>query len=743
MKQASTFFFALMVVCAAWFGACSSPLEGVGVKPAAPAAPALQAQKAAFLIQWEKTALAESYQVYISTAENPPAAPVKTGVTGNSVTLDGLVNGTAYSVWIQAVNTVGASPLSGVTRKTLDMDAPLITALTAGDGQLTVSWNAVEFADSYNLYCGAVNTRPETPALTGVTQTTAVIGSLANDMTYYVWVQPVNAGGASRTFSPAGQARITPSYAITYNLGGGTNNPANPADYTFDTADIPLAAPQRLGYTFTGWYDNSAYSGSIVTTIPRGSSGNKTLYAAWSPVNYTITYILNGGTITEANPPTYTVETPITGLRNPSKTNYTFVGWYDNAAFTGSAVTSISIGTTGNLTLYAKWSPVNFTITYTLNGGTNSAQNPASYTVETAAITLAAPTRSGYTFMGWYDNEAFTGAVITGIASGSTGNRVLYARWSIITYTITYSLNGGTITETNPSTYTVETPAIILHNPSKTNYTFAGWYSAANFSGSAITSIAAGTTGNLTLYARWSPVSFSITYVLNGGANSSQNPTSYTVETAAITLRDPGRSGYTFAGWYNDAAFTGSVVLTIPTGSTGNRTLYARWTVITYTITYILDGGTNNAANPATYTVATPTIVLQNPTRSGYSFLYWSEENASVTNTIPIGSTGNKTFTARWNGPPAVPASLSVTSIGQTTVELSWVYSSGNGGIEGFRIYIATSAAGTYTLIPGSPGWGWAEINNLSRNTTYYFKVSAYNAYGESAQSTYVSARTQ
>ena len=138
-------------------------------------------------------------------------------------------------------------------------------------------------------------------------------------------------------------------------------------------------------------------------------------------------------------------------------------------------------------------------------------------------------------------------------------------------YTITYELNGGTNVPENPASYNVASETITLKDPVKTGYTFAGWYSADN---SPVTKIPQGSTGDITLYAKWEPVSYTITYELESGTNAPENPASYNVETETITLKDPAKAGYTFAGWYSA---DNSPVTKIPQGSTGDITLYAKW----------------------------------------------------------------------------------------------------------------------------------------------------------------------
>ena len=107
---------------------------------------------------------------------------------------------------------------------------------------------------------------------------------------------------------------------------------------------------------------------------------------------------------------------------------YTFEGWYSDAALTTPA-TTIPFDQNGNVTLYTKWTPTDYTITYDLNGGTNHPDNPAIYNIESATITLQTPTKTHYTFGGWFDNEECTGNALTTIATGSHGDMTLYAKW--------------------------------------------------------------------------------------------------------------------------------------------------------------------------------------------------------------------------------------------------------------------------------------------------------------------------
>jgi uncharacterized protein (TIGR02145 family)/uncharacterized repeat protein (TIGR02543 family) len=140
--------------------------------------------------------------------------------------------------------------------------------------------------------------------------------------------------------------------------------------------------------------------------------------------------------------------------------------------------------------------------------------------------------------------------------------------------TITFNGNGGTVSPASGATDTTGKLAS-LPTPTMSGYEFKGWFTAmAN--GDSITASEI-FTDNITIYARWTAISYAITYNLNNGTNNASNPSSYTIESSAITLNSPSMDGYTFGGWYSDSIFTGNAVMSIPAGSTGSITYWAKW----------------------------------------------------------------------------------------------------------------------------------------------------------------------
>jgi uncharacterized repeat protein (TIGR02543 family) len=170
------------------------------------------------------------------------------------------------------------------------------------------------------------------------------------------------------------------------------------------------------------------------------------------------------------------------------------------------------------------------------------------------------------------DNTNKVFAVFRGVDTGDL----------LTSYTITYNLAGGTAgTPANPTTYTVETGDIRVSNPTRTGYTFAGWTGSNGTEPNTSLIIAQGGAFDRTYTANWTPITYTISYVLNdeNATNAAGNPATYTIETNTITLADPTITtpGYTFTGWTGTGLTEPTRTVTIPLGSTENRTYEANW----------------------------------------------------------------------------------------------------------------------------------------------------------------------
>ena len=364
-------------------------------------------------------------------------------------------------------------------------------------------------------------------------------------------------------------------------------------------------------YTF---YQRRATNGSI----PFGETSKPLSATTSSSTLFYVTYVLNGGTNDSRNPTQYYSNQSNVSLYNPTREHYTFANW----SYNGSAVTQINASWATDIELVANWNAYGYSITYNLDGGTNNSANPSTHGIESGAISLAQPTKNGYTFIGWTGSNGNTPELDVTIPAGSTDNLTYNANWSLNTYTIDYQMNGGINNPSNPVTYTVLDNTIVLATPTRDHYDFKGWKDG----NSTITRIYPSNARNYTLTATWSAHNYSITYNLDGGTNNSANPSTHGIESGAISLAQPTKNGYTFIGWTGSNGNTPELDVTIPAGSTDNLTYNANWSLNTYTITYVLYGGTNAAKNPSSYTTE-DTIVLKDASKDYYTFEGWYKDS--------------------------------------------------------------------------------------------------------------------
>ena len=445
---------------------------------------------------------------------------------------------------------------------TLGSDGLKVVTLDLGGGKLGNSSEDIQII---------VKTGSEftAPASDGLTRPDGDAGS------FFMWLGSNGKFYAPGDSVPAEVTKLTaqwtaPTYAVTLNTNGGTINSGNVTSYTYGVgATLPTAGDMTYtGHTFVGWYDNENLTGSPVTAIGGTETGNKEYWAKWEANAYTVTLNTNGGTINSGNVTSYTygVGATLPTAGDMTYTGHTFVGWYDNENLTGSPVTAIGGTETGNKEYWAKWEANAYTVTLNTNGGTINNGNVTSYTYGVGATLPTDVTRTGYTFKGWYDNEGLTGNPVTAISNTETGNKEYWAKWEINQYTITFDTAGGSVV--TPITQNYGTAITAPADPTKNGYTFVGWNPKIPATMPA---------KDLTVTAQWTLDLYTISYNLNNGT-ATGNPDSYTVESDAITLNTPTRPGYTFTGW-SGTGLDGenNMTVTIPTGSTGNRTYTAHW----------------------------------------------------------------------------------------------------------------------------------------------------------------------
>lgn len=372
---------------------------------------------------------------------------------------------------------------------------------------------------------------------------------------------------------------IAETYAISYELNDGIiADGENVTSYTYGVG-ATLPTPTKAHYKFGGWYEKSDFSGESVKTILTNEIGAKTYYAKWIADTYKVTLNTQGGTIADdKNITSYeygtTVKLPTS--KDITKADYYFNGWYDNAEFTGTPITEITIKEvpeTGNsMIFYAKWTknePDKYMVTFKNADGTvlqsGDVEKDTMPVYAGATPTKEEDDRYTYVFDKWVPELTSVTGPATYKATYTSTSRV---------YQVTLNVNDGTIGE-NVTDYKYGT-AVTLPVPTKNGYKFEGWYDNAEFTGVAVTEISAAAIGDKTYYAKWVAEQYTITFNTDGGAFVETPISSYIYGTTA-TLPVPTKNGYKFEGWYDNAEFTGTALTEISDRAIGDKVFYAKW----------------------------------------------------------------------------------------------------------------------------------------------------------------------
>ena len=278
------------------------------------------------------------------------------------------------------------------------------------------------------------------------------------------------------------------------------------------------------------------------------------------------------------------------------RTGYAFAQWSD-----GKTDNPYTMAVSGTVSLTAQTQIETYTIDYKLNGGALEAgkTNPATYTLETAAFRLEEPTRTGYTFAGWTGSNGTTPQTDVGIAQGSTGNLYFEANWTANGYKILYTGVEGADVSTFPTKHVFGKDTAIP-NPTKTDYSFAGWKVNGSAAARDLTLSGTAYTADITLEATWTANEFTITYSGVEGADVSTFPTKH-VFGKDTAIPNPTKTDYSFAGWKVNGSAAARDLTLSGTAYTADITLEATWTKLTEpTPSVIMEGGTAFIVGKAT-----------------------------------------------------------------------------------------------------------------------------------------------
>ena len=383
----------------------------------------------------------------------------------------------------------------------------------------------------------------------------------------------------------------------------------------------------RTGHTFNGWYDNSEFSGDPILKITTTDMGDKTFYAKWSVVTYTVKFFKNSASATGSmsDESFQYDESKALTTNGYSRTGYTFANWNTvetptettpGTTYTNGQTVSNLRETAGDVNLYAQWTANTYKVKFNKNAtSATGTMADESFTYgEKKNLTTNAFTRTGYTFSGWntvatptqqqpgthYDD----GAEVQNLSSTQGAEVTLYAQWTPITYKVKFNTNSGTGTMGDESfTYDVS-KALSKNTFTKTGYTFTGWNTVATPTqeepGTAygdeqnVSNLSSTKDDVVNLHAQWTANTYTVKFDKNAeAATGSMTDQSFVYDvTKKLKVNTYKNIGYRFTGWNTKADGTGTgyadkaSVSNLSTAPDGEVTLYAQWEKETYSISF-------------------------------------------------------------------------------------------------------------------------------------------------------------
>ena len=434
------------------------------------------------------------------------------------------------------------------------------------------------------------------------------------------------------------------SYSVNFDSNGGSAVASQSVKYG-SKASRPTD-PTRAGHTFQGWY--TSRDGGARYDFNQTVTGDVTLYAHWSVNSYTLAFDGNGGKASESSR-TVQYGSQYGSLPTATRTGHTFQGWY-TAKSGGTKVSPSTTMGAANTTLYAHWSVNAYTLAFDGNGG-KASESSRKVQYGNQYGTLPTATRTGYAFQGWYTARS-GGSQVSSSTTMEAANTTVYAHWTVNTYTVSFDSNGGSAVASQSVRY--GSKATQPANPTRAGHTFQGWYTAR--SGGSKYDFGTAVTGDVTLYAHWSVNSYTLTFDGNGGKPSEASRTvAYGGQYGSLPTAT--RTGYAFQGWYT-ARDGGTKVSPSTTMGAADTTLYARWSVNSYTVSFDSDGGSNVPAQKVRY--GSKASRPADPTRAGHTFQGWyTSRDGGSKYDFGTAVTGDVTLHAHWAKEPAALRRLS------------------------------------------------------------------------------------
>ena len=536
--------------------------------------------------------------------------------------------GMAFTVWLDEDGNIFDPKTDAVT----------------GNLRLTAQWDDVYYKVTFDYGNGQASTvqtvkkgenatPPATPEYDGFEFQYWYIDGVGTE---YVFSTPVESNFTLKAMW------IPKTYIVTINAGANdavlninnapvTSGPIFTVEVTYGQtiadANVVLNNPTRDGYTFSGWYANGA-----VWTSDTSITSDIEVTASWNAGRYKIAFDLSGAPGTAPAAQTVGHGGTVSRPTDPSWEGHEFLGWFLKGSDTPW---DFSNTVSASATLYAGWRNSSYKVSFEGNGGTFTANRnwTGSYSEDVqsgyrVSAEIANPTRDGYTFAGWFDEDGNAWNASTVI----TGSVTYYAKWDANSYELTLYANGGAYADGSdvkvyPASET--TPIGNVEIPTREGYVFRGWYTRAD-GGERVEFETTSTLDKDTiLYAHWTEAVYQVTYQGQDFSWTNKN-VKYGSTVKAPTSSNYDIEGYTITGWYTTRTYDEGTEWNFAEDTvTQNTVLYAKYEAKAFTITFDANGGVGAQYTQSFAFGESKPLTANQFTREGWSFVGWATEKDS------------------------------------------------------------------------------------------------------------------
>jgi uncharacterized repeat protein (TIGR02543 family) len=541
----------------------------------------------------------------------------------------------------------------------------------AGNGKVTLTWLDPVDTNLASIEITVAPAIPGSPFSVAKGVTTRDIEGLANNTLYTFTVKAVDTSGNKSTGVSVTATPGTPNspdkpgasdpnaaaFIVTFNADGGTL--LGGATATAAAGDTVSGLPEadRPGYSFGGWYTGRNGGGSLFTTGTPVTAGI-TVYALWTAGSYTVIFNADGGVLLGSPTATVTAGGNVSSLPGATKTGYTFGGWWTEP-FGGGTQFNTFTPVNATFTVFAKWiaEAASCTVFFIPDGGSLSGSDYVTVSAGGRVSSLPSATKTGYTFGGWWTESGGGGSQFT-ISTTVNSTFAVYAKWTPlepttpvpVTYTVYFYADGGSLSGADRVTVAEGGRVSSIPGVTRSGYTFGGWYTAPDGGGSLFTSSTA-IYATTAVYAKWisaAPATYTVSFFAAGGTLSGSETATVTAGGRVSSLPSASMAGYTFGGWWTESS--GGNEFTSTTTVNSSITVFAKWIMITYTVSFNAGEGSIAGSSTATARVGGTVSNLPSATRQNYTFDGWytgqNGDGSPFTSSTAV--TGNITVYAKW-----------------------------------------------------------------------------------------------